>query len=127
MECKSLLNSCRFPPYIVNIVYYCIYPEKLHMPPTLGTLLFCGMRHCRLAPVPGHAFHGKGLRGQRSVGPLVSSLEQRALVVPLIDRSSTARYVPSSVYIGFLLFVLLGRRSGDVSLMLWGVRGTLVS
>ena len=28
---------------------------------------------------------------------------------------------------GFRLFVLLGRRSGDVSSMLWGTRGTLVS
>ena len=34
---------------------------------------------------------------------------------------------PRSVYIGFRLFVLLGRRSGDVSSMPWRVRGTLVS
>ena len=32
-----------------------------------------------------------------------------------------------SVYIGFRLFVLLERRSGDVSSMPWRVRGTLVS
>ena len=32
-----------------------------------------------------------------------------------------------SIYIGFRLFVLLERRSRDVSSMHWGVRGTLVS
>ena len=42
------------------------------------------------------------------------------------SRGSTAGFVPPSVYIGFRLFVLLGRR-GDVSSMLWGVRGRLVS
>ena len=34
---------------------------------------------------------------------------------------------PHSVYIRFPLFVLLERRSGDVSSMPWGVRGSLVS
>ena len=75
--------------------------------------------------------HEKGLQRQKGVGPLVSSQEQRALLVPLINRVinrwSTAGFVPPSVYIGFRLFVLLERRSGDVSSMPWRVRGTLVS
>ena len=40
---------------------------------------------------------------------------------------STAGFVPPSVYIGLSLFVLLERRSGDVSAMLGKVRGRLVS
>ena len=36
-----------------------------------------------------------------------------------MNRLSTAGFVPPSVYIGFRLFVLLGRRSGDVSSMLF--------
>ena len=46
---------------------------------------------------------------------------------PLINRLSTGRCVPPSVYIGFRLFVLLEKRSGDVSSMHWRLRGTLVS
>ena len=45
---------------------------------------------------------------------------------PVMNRLSTAGFVPPSVYIGFRLFVLLEGRSGDVSSMLWRVRGTLV-
>ena len=78
------------------------------------------------ALIPGHALHEKGLQRQKGVGPLVSSQEQRALLVPRFNRGSTAGFVPPSVYIGFRLFVLLGRR-GDVSSMLWRVRGRLVS
>ena len=44
-----------------------------------------------------------------------------------MNRLSTAGFVPLSVYIGFRLFVLLGKRSGDVSSMLWRVRRRLVS
>ena len=44
----------------------------------------------------------------------------------MINRCSTAGFVPPSVYIGFRLFVLLGRR-GNVSSILWRVRGRLVS
>ena len=62
--------------------------------------------------------HEKGLQRQKGVVPLVSSQEQRALLVPLINRGSTGHFVPPSVYIGFRLFVLLGIRSGDVSSML---------
>ena len=42
-----------------------------------------------------------------------------------MNRLSTAGFVPPSVYIGFRLFVLLGRRSGDVSSMLWRMRRRL--
>ena len=79
---------------------------------------------------PGHALHEKGLQKQKGVGPLVSSQEQRALLVPRINRSSTAGQprilFPHSVYIGFRLFVLLERRSGNMFSMLWRVRGRLV-
>ena len=43
-----------------------------------------------------------------------------------MNRLSTAGFVPPSVCIGFRLFVLLGKRSGDVSSMLWRVRGRIV-
>ena len=36
--------------------------------------------------VPGHALHEKGLQRQKGVGPLVSSQEERALLVPVINR-----------------------------------------
>ena len=35
---------------------------------------------------PGHALHEKGLQRQKGVVPLVGSQEQRALLVPLINR-----------------------------------------
>ena len=44
-----------------------------------------------------------------------------------MNRGSTAGFNPSSVYIGFGLFVLQESRSGDESSMLWRVRGRLVS
>ena len=75
---------------------------------------------------PGHTLHEKGLQRQEGVGPLVSSQEQRALLVPRLNRGLTAGFVPPSVYIRFRLFVLLGKRR-DVSSMLWRVRGKLVS
>ena len=43
-----------------------------------------------------------------------------------MNRGSTVGFVPPSVYIGFRLFVFLGRRSSDVSSMLWGMRGMIV-
>ena len=39
--------------------------------------------------------HEKGLQRQKSVGPLVSSQEERALPVPVINRGSTADFVPA--------------------------------
>ena len=50
------------------------------------------MRSCRLTSgqtlrlVPGHALHEKGLQLQKGVVPLVGSQEQRALLVPVINR-----------------------------------------
>ena len=38
-----------------------------------------------LGDIPGHALHEKGLQRQGD-GPLVSSQEERALLVPLINR-----------------------------------------
>ena len=62
---------------------------------------------------PGHALHEKDLQRQKGDSPLVSSQEQRELLVPvikpLINRSSTARCVPPTFYIGFRFFVLLER------------------
>ena len=79
---------------------------------------------CR-AVFPRHALHEKGSQRQKGVGPLVSSQERRALLAPLINRLSSACQpfiVPPSVYIGFPLFVFLGRRSGDVFDALAGKR-----
>ena len=53
-----------------------------------------------------HAFHEKGLQRQIGVCTLVSNQERRALADPLINRGSTAGFVPLSIYIGFCLFVL---------------------
>ena len=61
--------------------------------------------------------HDKGLRRQIGTGTLVSSLERRALVIPRINRGSTAGFVPLSVYMGFPLFVLLKKHSKQLSAM----------
>ena len=45
--------------------------------------------------IPGHALHENGLQRLKSVGRLVSSQEERALLVPLINRSSTDYFVPA--------------------------------
>ena len=68
--------------------------------------------------------HEKGLQRQIGVGTLVSSQGRRALAVPLVNRlstagqplvnrGSTADFVPPSVYIGFRLIVLPKRRPGQ--------------
>ena len=36
--------------------------------------------------IPGHALHEKDLQRQKGAGPLVSSQEERALLVPVINR-----------------------------------------
>ena len=69
----------------------------------------------------------KSLQRQIGVVTLVSSQEQRALLVPVISRSSTGRFVPATVYIRIPLFVLPKRCSGDLSSMPWRARGTVVS
>ena len=62
--------------------------------------------------IRGHSLHETGLQRQIGVGTLFSIEERSALAVPLINRGSTAHCVPQMVYMGFRLFVLLGRRSG---------------
>ena len=92
-------------------------------------------------------------RDKKGVGPLVSSQEQRALLVlsinrsstgyfrtclawkgvsrppvqPFINRLPTASLVSPSVYIEFRSFVLQQRWSGDLSSIPWKARGPLVS
>ena len=44
----------------------------------------------RMKKIPGHAVHEKGLQRQIGVGTLVSSQKERALLVPVINRLSTA-------------------------------------
>ena len=39
-----------------------------------------------LVVIPGHALHEKGLQRQKSIVPLVGSQDQRALLVPVINR-----------------------------------------
>ena len=51
----------------------------------------------------------------------------RPAIKPLVNRGSTAHFVPPIVYIGFRLFVLLERRSGDVSAISWRERWSFVS
>ena len=51
--------------------------------------------------VPGHALHDKVFQRQ-----MVSSQERRAAVTPRLNRGSTARCVPPSVYLGFRLVVI---------------------
>ena len=36
--------------------------------------------------IPGHDLHEKGLQRQKGVGPLVSSQEEKTLLVPVINR-----------------------------------------
>ena len=75
--------------------------------------------------IPGHALHEKGLQRQIGDGTLVSSQERRALAVPLINRGSTADFVPPSVYIRFRVFVLPKRRPGQFLRLAGGQEGGL--
>ena len=63
---------------------------------------------------PGHALHEKGLQRQirrrSTVRQPGTKRASRPADKPLINRWSTADFVPPSVYTGFRLFVLLGRR-----------------
>ena len=64
---------------------------------------------------------------RRSIGQQPGTKSaSRPAIKPLIKRGSTAHFVSPFVYIGFRLFVFLGRRSSDVFLMIWLVRGILV-
>ena len=67
--------------------------------------------------------HEKSLHRQIGVGTLACTQEQRALLVPLINRLSAAGFVPPSVYIRFPLFVIPKRRPQQLSLIRQSVRG----
>ena len=77
----------------------------------------------------------KNVRGQKDVGPLISSQEERAAVIPQINRSSTARQplvnlfvvFLDSAYKAFCLFVTPRRRPGGLSSMSWATRWTAFS
>ena len=75
--------------------------------------------------------HENGLQRQKGVVPLVGSQETKSASCPAdkprINRGSTGDFVPPSVYIGFRLFVLLERRSSDVSSIPWKEWWTFVS
>ena len=86
----------------------------------------------RKSKIPGHALHEKGLQRQIGVGTLVNSQQRRALAVPVINHDkpvinsgSTAGVVPSTVYIGFPLFVLAKRRSEQLFTVRWKARGAV--
>ena len=51
--------------------------------------------HRSFCVVPGNTLHEKGLQRQKGVGPLVGSQERRALLVLVINRLSTADFVPA--------------------------------
>ena len=75
--------------------------------------------------IPRHALHEKSSQRQKSVGPLVSSLERRALLLLMTNRLSTGDFVPA-LGLHFCIFVLLGGRSSDVSSMFWKGKMKLV-
>ena len=87
-------------------------------------------KYGRFFDIRGHALHENILQRQNRVGPLVSSKGKKAPLVPVINRRYTTRQpeflFPQSVYTGFRLFVLLERRSGDVSTVPSGIKGNLV-
>ena len=91
---------------------------------------FCGDTSTRVPPMvcfPRHALHVKGLQRQIGVGTLGTKSASRPGDKPDVNRSSTGRFVPPTVYIGFLLFALPKRCSGRLSSMPWRARGTVVS
>ena len=86
---------------------------------------------------PGHALHENGLQIQEaSVHWSAAKNKERfssrgyTAYQPRINRGSTAHFVPPCVYMGFRLFVLLEKRSSDVSSnpsIPWKVQRTCVS
>ena len=71
--------------------------------------------------------HEIGLQRQIAVGTLVHSQQRRALLVPRSNRWSTTGFVPPPVYMGFPLFVLAKRHSGQMFTVPWRARGTVGS
>ena len=76
--------------------------------------------------LPGYALHEKDLQRQVGDSTLISSQERRALAVPG-DKPLVNRWLcsPIRLHREFLLFVLLGNRSGQLSTMHWGREGRL--
>ena len=69
--------------YIYTYIVVCFSEHALHQK-GVGPLV--SSRGLRVEVVPGHALHEKGLQRHNGVGPLVSSQEERALAVLLINR-----------------------------------------
>ena len=78
--------KCKATIYFVAILVYIIFPclNKFSL-----RLIF-GASEEKFQTVirffPGYAWHEKGLQRQKGAGPLVRSQEQRALLVPVINR-----------------------------------------
>ena len=88
--------------------------------------------------IPGHALHEKGLQKQIGVGTLVSSQERRALFVllinhgsaadkPVVNRWSTAGFVPPSVLNTNEIVRASEETFRTVFSIRWGARGWVVS
>ena len=78
--------------------------------------------------IPGHALHDgfKGTNRHRHTGQQPGTKSARGPgAKPRMNRGSTAGFVPPSVYIGFPLFVLTKGRSGQLSTIPRGSRGTV--
>ena len=106
-------------------------PSSWQLPCLLDVTSTTPTRRKKHPEIPGHALRKKGLQRRKSVGPLVSSKEQEALLVPQLNRSTIVGQLrilfPNSVYIGFRLFVLLDGRSCNILKRPWRVKGKLVS
>ena len=78
----------------------------------------------------GYALHEKGLQRQTKRRYTGSQPETKSgrhpANKPLVNRGSTGRFVPPSVYIGIPLFVLPKKRSGQLSTMPRRVKGTVL-
>ena len=96
--------------------------SKCHRLDGLGAHRIVQDNCLRCRKIPGHPWDEKGLQRRKSDGLLVSIQERGALLVPLMNRLSTADFVSRSVCIGFRLFVLLKSRSEQVCSMPWSWR-----
>ena len=84
---------------------------------------------------PGYALHEKGLQTHIGVSTLVSSQEQRALLVPRLNRLSTAgqprvnrTFCSSAGLHRISFFVLAKKRPGQLLMVPWGaIEGRLAS
>ena len=78
---------------------------------------------CLCKPFSCTACPGKKIyRGRKASVHWLATRKRRALVVPRINRGSTAGFVPPSVYTKFRLFVLPNWPSAHVFSMVWRAR-----